>query len=237
MNEYRRLNIIMKILPAITTIFNWRKKVAEVKELGLEEVSLFLTLVNTKERRELFRLLRDTKISKVPFVHLRSDMTKDEIDYLIKNYHAEVFNTHTKKEFPYPIDYQRYKKMIYIENVYEPFDENEIKEFAGVCLDFSHLEDDKVFRPVIYKHNIEVIEKYGCGCNHISPAKKRFSFLEKGEVKYPKEQHPHFLKKLSEMDYLKRYPAKYFSKFMALEMENSIKEQLEARDYILKLLK
>lgn len=127
--------------------------------------------------------------------------------------------------------------MIYIENVYEPLDENEIKEFAGICLDLSHLEDDRLFRPATYNHNAELIKKYGCGCNHISPSKKRFSFLERGETKYPRNQHPHFLENLSELDYLKNYPEKYFGKFAALEMENSIKEQLEAKNYLCDILK
>ncbi|MDO8558752.1 MAG: hypothetical protein Q7R84_00260 [bacterium] len=224
----------MKILPAITTIFDWREKIEEVKSLGLEEVALFLTLVNFKERQEIFSLLKNTKI-KIPFVHLRSDMVKDEIDYLIRNYRTEAFNFHTKREFPYFSDYKRYRKMIYIENVYEPLDESEIKEFAGICLDLSHLDNDRLFRPDIYKHNIEMMEKYGCGCNHISPAEKP-SFLDKRGVEYTKNQHPHFLKNLSELNYLKNYPKKYFGKFAALEMENSIKEQLEARDYIINML-
>jgi len=229
------MNIIMRILPTITTIFDWREKIAEVGKLKLKEVSLFLTLVNLQERQELFRLLRDTKINKVPFVHLRSDMTREEIDYLIKHYHTEAFNIHTKREFPYFPDYVKYKDMTYIENVYEPLDENEIKEFAGVCLDFSHFEDDRLFRKATYKHNMEMIEKYGCGCNHISPF--RGPHLDRGEIKYRKKEHPHFLKKLSELDYLRNYPKKYFSEFIALEMENSIKEQLKVRDYIFKLLK
>lgn len=231
----------MKILPSITTIFDWREKVKEVKELRLKEVNLFLTCVNSKERAELYELLKKTKVEKIPFVHIRSDMTKDELDYLIKNYHTQAFNIHTKREFPYPHDYKQYRGMIYIENVYESLDEDEIKEFAGVCLDLAHLEDDRLFNPRFYERNVEIIEKYGCGCNHIAPVKNS-SFLSKGEVsvgekKYPKNKHPHFLEDLSELDYLKRYPARYFGKFVALEMENSIKEQLEARDYISKLLK
>lgn len=226
----------MNILPAVTTIFDWRGKIKEVKELGLKEIGLFLTSVNLKERGELFALLKNTEIEKIPFVHLRSDSKKDEIDYLIKNYHTEVFNIHTKREFPYFPDYKDYRKMIYIENVYEPLDEKELREFAGICLDFSHLENSRFFYPILYKHNINMIEKYGCGCNHISPSKDT-SILSRRGVKYPKNQHPHFLKALSELDYLKNYPAEYFGKFSALEMENSIKEQLEAKDYIINLFK
>lgn len=225
----------MKILPTITTIFDWRNKVKEVKELGLKEVSVFLTCVNPEERRELYLSLKDTKIKKIPFVHIRSDMKKEEMDYLIKNYHTKAFNIHTKREYPYPRDYKEYKNMIYIENTYEPFDEKELQEFAGICLDTGHLENSRIFKRDLYNINIKAIERRECGCNHIGPA-KNFSFFKKREVKYAKSGHPHFMKNLSELDYLKKYPQKYFGKFLALEMENTIKEQLKVKDYISKIL-
>lgn len=225
----------MKILPAVTTIFDWLSKLKEIKELNLKETALFLTCANPKERQEIYEFLKKTKIKKVPFVHIRTDMQMEEMDYLIKNYHTEAFNIHTKREYQYPADFEKYRKIIYIENTYEPFDEKEIKDFAGICLDTGHLENSRLFRPDMYKHNIKLIEKYGCGCNHIGPA-KNFSILLRKEVKYPLREHPHFLKNLNELDYLKKYPTEYFGKFIALEMENTIKDQLEARDYILKLL-
>ena len=228
--------VFMKILPSITTIFDWRGKIKEVKELGLKEVALFLTCVNFKERQELFSLLKDTKIISIPFVHIRSNNTSDELDYLIKNYHTEAFNIHTKNEYSYPPDYKKYKNMIYIENTYESLDEGELKEFAGICLDFGHMENSKLFTPDIYKHNAALIEKYGCGCNHLGPSKD-FSFFSKREVRYSRNGHPHTLKNLSELDYLSNYSDKYFGKFVALEMENIIKEQLEAKDYLYDIIK
>lgn len=224
----------MKILPAITTIFDWRSKLKEIKALNLREIALFLTCVNFKERQEMYSLLKETKVERIPFIHIRSDMVKDEFDYLIKNYKTKIFNIHTKREYPYPKDYKKYKNMIYIENTYNPLDEKEFREFAGICLDFGHLESDRLFRQDVYEHNVKLIDKFGCGCNHISPIKNTPS-LDRETEKFPRDRHPHTLKKLSELDYLKRYPVKYFGKFVALEMENSIKEQLEARDYIIKL--
>ena len=57
--------------------------------------------------------------------------------------------------------------------------------------------------------------------------------MQKGRVNYAS----HYLEDLSELDYLKKYPANYFSDFIAIELENSIKEQLEVKDYIIDLLK
>ena len=103
------------------------------------------------------------------------------------------------------------------------------KKFAGICLDLAHLESSRVFRPETYKHNIKIIEKYPCGCNHIGPS-KNYSLFDKKERK--EENHHHFLNNLSQMDYLKKYPQKYFSSFIALEVGNSIKEQLKIIDHI-----
>jgi len=46
----------------------------------------------------------------------------------------------------------------------------------------------------------------------------------------------HYFEDLSEFDYLKKYSINLFSDFCALELENTIKDQLRAKDYILNLL-
>jgi len=44
------------------------------------------------------------------------------------------------------------------------------------------------------------------------------------------------LEDFSELDYLRKYPKDYFSSLIALELENTIKEQLKAKEYILDIL-
>ncbi|MFH1423709.1 MAG: hypothetical protein ABIG29_02035 [Candidatus Nealsonbacteria bacterium] len=222
----------MQILPTITTITpgQWRQKLKEIKELKLKEVAVFPTCLDEKERKELFSLLEETDIKRIPLVHLRSDMALSELDYLVRVFKTEAFNIHTGREYPPLKDYGSYRKIIYIENTFEPFDEDEIKEFGGICLDFAHLENDRLFRKEVYKHNIKIIEKYPRGCNHISGSKD-FVFLNKGSH-YRDSAHPHFLKSLSELDYLQRYPLNYFSTLIALELENTITEQLKTKEYL-----
>jgi hypothetical protein len=41
---------------------------------------------------------------------------------------------------------------------------------------------------------------------------------------------------LADFDYLKNYPRKYFPPIIALELENSLKEQLQAKEYIEKIM-
>ena len=224
----------IKILPAITTTrgSNWREKLKEADDLRLEELALFPTALDKEERKELYSLLERISIKSIPFVHLRSDMELAELDYFIKKYGTKVFNTHTEKEYPFIYDYRDHRNMVFIENVYEPLDENEIKNFGGICLDISHLENDRRLHKENFDHDKEIIEKYPIGCNHVSAISEYTYVDESGNVRCA----PHYLKSLSQLDYLKKYPLKYFSPYIAIELENSLKEQLEARDYIKKLL-
>lgn len=237
----------IKILPTVTTISNldpaisdsnWRSKVREICDLNIEEVAIFPTCLDGEERKELYELLENSSVKRIPFVHLRGDMQIKEIEYLIKNYGTEVFNIHSEKEYSYPEDCLKFKEKICIENVYYPLDEEEIKKFSGVCVDFSHLENDRLLCKEKFKHNIQIIEKFSVKCNHISAIKKE-AWLD-SESKYDKHnvRHDfHYLKELSELDYLKNYPLKYFSRYIAIELENSIKEQLEIKRYLKKIIR
>ena len=223
------------LLPTITTITPgaWRKKIKEIKKLKLKEVALFPTCLNPQERQELYSLLKKTDVKRVPFVHLKTeDMPLAELDYLKKNFNVQVFNTHTQKEYAFCEDYQKYHHIIYIENTYAPLDEEEIKEFGGICLDFSHLENDRLQEPEKYKHNVKIIEKYLPGCCHISAVKKELKRDSDSQFKFSS----HHLSNLSELDYLKNYPLKYFAPYISIELENTIEEQLEGIKYIKKIL-
>ena len=220
-----------KILVSITTTqgSDWQGKIKEIEKLGLEEAALFPTCFERKERERLYALLLEAGIRNIPFVHIRNDMAPQELDYLIENFGAKAFNIHSNSEYPFIHDYAKHGKMIFIENVYSPLDEKEIKRFGGVCLDVSHLENDRLHEPEKYRHNLKVLEKYPIGCNHLSCFQNVPRRDENGYLRLDS----HFLEKLPEMDYLKNYPKKYFSDIVAIELENSIEEQLKVRDYLI----
>ena len=237
----------IKILPTVTTISNfdpaisnstWRNKIKEICDLNVKEIAIFPTCLNKEERKELYKLLENSPIKKIPFVHLRGDMQTKEIEYLIKNYGTEIFNMHSEKEYPYVKDHLKFREKICIENVYYPLNEKEVKNFLGVCVDFSHLENDRLLYKKKFEHNIQIVEKFSVKCNHISSFRKETRL--DSESKYDKcsiRYDFHYLKKFSELDYLKKYPLKYFSRYIAIELENSIKEQLEIKNYIEKIIK
>ncbi len=236
----------IRILPTVTTISNldptisdsnWRSKIEEICNLNIKEIAIFPTCLDKKERKELYKLLESSPVRKIPFVHLRGDMQAGEIEYLIKNYGTEIFNMHSEKEYPYPEDCLKFKEKICIENVYYPLDEEEVKKFSGICIDFSHLENDRLLYRKKFEHNLRVIEKFSVKCNHISSIKKEKRLDSESRYdKYNVRYDFHCLKKISELDYLKNYPLKYFSRYIAIELENSIKEQLEIKNYLEKII-
>lgn len=223
-----------KILVSITTTSDndWRARIRDANELGIEEIGFFPTCLGPNERQEFYKALLGSKIKSIPFCHLRNDMSVEEMDFLVEKYHTQVFNAHMEIEYPRVQDWSKYKKIIFIEFVYHKLDENELKEFGGICLDLSHLEDDRLLHKDRYEYNIKVLEKYPIGCNHISAVRKISRVDNIGEKRFDF----HRLDDLSELDYLEGYPKKYFSPFCAVELENSIPEQVKVRDYINKLI-
>ena len=89
----------------------------------------------------------------------------------------------------------------------------------------SHYIFHKKNYPKISKTTVDSVEKYKykIGCNHISSV-------------LPNDDSEHYLKKITELNYLTRIPRKYFSEYMCIELGNSIKEQLKFKKYIGKLL-
>lgn len=224
-----------KVFVSITTTrgSDWRKQIREIKKRGLEEAALFLTCLEKEGRKKLYGFLEKNKISNIPFVHIRNDMAPRELDYLIKNFKTEKFNIHTGREFPLICDYPRHRKKIFIENIYLPLDEEEVKSFAGICLDLAHLENDRVFEFKKFKHNLNILEKYPIGCNHISCFQETVHKDDRGHIRRDR----HFMSNISELNYLKKYPKRYFSDTIALELENDIETQLKARDCLLEIIR
>jgi len=213
------------ILPSIkpTEGSDWKKKIKEAEEL--DEVCFFLTCLERKEREEFYFLAR--KIKRAPFVHLRSDMGADEIELLKNNFGSKIFNIHTLREHPLEKDLSEFKKSIFIENIYFPLDEKELKEFGGICLDFAHLENDRILEKEKYQRNLSVIKNFPIGCCHISCVKKKPRLDHRNFLRYDSHQ----MGELKELDYLRGYKD-YFSGILAIELENSIEDQLKAIEYI-----
>ncbi len=230
----------IKILPTITTTYgsDWRNKIEEINKLGLEEIALFPTCLTEPDRKKLYALVEKSCIKRIPFVHIRSDMKIEELDLIVEHFGTEIMNIHSGGEFPFQYDYSKFSKFIYIENTYYPLREDEIAMFGGICLDFSHLENDRLQYPDVFKHNTGLFDKFPIGCNHISAIRRnvRLDTKRLRENQSGERYDYHLFEEFEEFDYLKKYPLKYFSKYISIELENSIQEQLKVKSYLIKLL-
>lgn len=230
----------IKILPTIVSRDGHHlEQLEEIIKLGLKEICLFPNYLELQERKNLYQLLEKSSVKTIPLVHLRNNMELWELEYFIKHYQTRFFNIHSpsRDQFKYPVlcDWKKYKHLIYIENgAMGTYKENEVKTYAGICIDFSHLEDARLIQPGDYRNNIGIIQKYPCGCAHIGAIKK-LKGLDPGST--ASVYSSHYFQEFSEFDYLKKYPRKYFPELIALELENSITEQLKAKEYIENLLR
>ena len=225
-----------EIYVSITTITNgWKKKISDINKLGIEKVALFLTGIdyNNIPKDYFFNLIEKSCIKEVPFAHIYENTSAKDIEYLKKRFKTTVFNIHSESEFPQKYDLSKYKKEIYLETLFKyPLNTAELNIYAGICIDISHMQIAKKDYPEVYKKNVEIINKYKCGCNHISSYKEN-GIEEANRIK----DSSHYFTELSQFNYLLNYPNSYFSKVLALELENDIQDQIRAKEYIFNLLK
>lgn len=222
-----------KLLPTITTLppigecNTWQEKIQEVQDLELKEASLFITGLNYGERQECYRLLEKTFLKKIPHVHLRDDVTPEELDYLTERFNTEIFNTHPTRERPLMYDWSRYQDKIYIENTKYIPEREELERFGGICLDFAHWENAILMGYSNYKILSELVEKYPIGCGHLSPIK---SSIE-GNLENKTDYHAHYVERMEEFDYLQKYQD-YLPFIISIEANNPIKDQLQIKEYV-----
>lgn len=230
-------NLFLTITTTLAS--DWRQKTKDIDRLNLKSVALFPTCLEKQERDELYNLLEKTKLQTIPFVHLREeDMGPDEIKYLTERWNCQVFNLHAKEKLLEENFLTDYRDKIYVENGVDSLDEKYIAKFAGICLDFAHLENDRRLRPEIYSANDTLLKKYKIGCAHVSAITNgTLRNREIGGGIKKKRCDLHLADEVSQFDYLKNYSTEMFPDYIALELENSLAEQLQFKHYISNLFK
>lgn len=99
-----------------------------------------------------------------------------------------------------------------------------VNKIGGLCIDLSHLWSAKYKHAKEFDKTNQDLKKYKVGCNHLNG------------YSYKYRVDTHFVRNNKQLDYLKEVPKKYFGKVILLEMQNSIKQQLEYKEYIIKIL-
>lgn len=218
--------IFKRIYVSVTTYrADWRKIVKDVRRLKISEISLFLTAVSSRERQYIYQALKNTSVKVIPHVHLKDDMKEWELDFLVSHFKTKVFSCHFQY-FEKFFKNSKYKRKIFIENNnrqariknLEPF-----KLAGGICIDLAHLVEFQEYSLKDYRLTCQAVKDYKVGCNHLS------AVLSDG-------QSWHYVKKLSELDYVLKIPKQFFSKYINLEVGNPIAEQFRFRDYLAKIL-
>lgn len=229
------------VLVCLTTIDDWRPKIQEIDKLGLTEIALFLTAIDFREREKLYEALSHTGIESIPCVHLRDDMTRSEIDHLIENYGSSHFNLHPTLLAAKMLEANPdLTDRIYIENLnsLKPIFFELANKAAGVCLDISHYEDFGVLQNCEgYDRFLEFLGSRKTGWSHISAISDKLSDNVSVADSQPiVEYNLHFLSDLHQMDYIKKHQ-EILPDVAAIELNNSLEEQLEISDYIRRLLR
>lgn len=205
----------------------WKKQLQEINKFRIKEIALFLTTLNCSQRKKLYKELEKSCVEKVKLVHIRGqDFTKPEIEYFYNRYKTRLFNCHEGefdrlyKKFP------RFRKNIVLELNYDNNIENKLEpnRMGGFCLDLSH------FKAAEERHSAE--------CGYVMKRLKNTKFKANHLNGYGKRNKTdlHFVTSKHQFDYLKELPKCLFGEVIALELENSIKKQLEFKEYLVKML-
>jgi len=217
----------MKIIPSITTS-NFEITDIQLKEIqnsDLREFGLFLTGMHFKEdRMNLMKKLKDLEDCVIPLVHIRVDSTPEELEFCLENFKTEWFNLHGihKDVLINNQELYEYRHYILAENS-RILTKLQLEHFAGICLDLSHFLEDLINRRNHVHEIKESLKMFPVYCNHISAVRK-------DQKNWYSE---HIGNYSSDFNYLKEIPKEYWGSCCScMELENSIKKQMEYIEYI-----
>lgn len=226
------------LVPSITTHSKrgstWREKAAEISTLGLRQVGLFVTGLHKAERMECYRILLGVKEHhdfSIPFVHAVSDMDDAEYAFLRYEFGTSWFNLHPLREFPLIHSLSdETRSFITIENscFVDPLTRDDLAGFAGLCIDISHLEDARLTNNTVYQHLLDLCAEFPVCANHISAIARPSSRVHRGQPQHS----THHLESPREMEYLNEAPRECVASLAALELENSLREQVSILEQV-----
>ena len=222
-------NFKNNILVSITgsTDKEWQSKLAEIEKYKITEVALFVEIFKRpKQRWNIYHALQKSCVKKIPFVHIREDVTKDELQFLQNNFKTKYFNIH-ETGFSILEKWRGFYKHLYLEmNYNNQVPRNvKVKKIGGFCVDLSHFKASEEkwgdeFKYILKRrHKKELFV-----CNHLNG------------YGYKTNKDVHTVTSLKQFEYLKTLPEFVFGKIIAIETFNSIKDQLKFRDHVVKLL-
>lgn len=220
----KRQNHPTKILVSITGSKNqhWQTELQEINEFNLNQVALFLECFTPEQRQLIYPALIRSCVKNIPLVHIRNDMLKSELEFLVKNFSSQYFTIH-EDSFTFIQNWSGFEKNLYLEMNTDNLVSQSVKiqKIGGFCVDLAHFKISVTAKTQEAEYILQRkdISRY-FACNHLNGYDpKRNTDL-------------HTITSLQDFDYLKTLPKFLFSKVIAIETENSIKEQIDFRDYL-----
>lgn len=201
---------------------DWQGKLKEIDNYGLEQAALFLSRFERPERAKIYQALLDSKVKEWPLIHMRNDMDQEELRLLDKHFHVRFFNFH-ESGFMFLNRWPNFHHKILLEtntdNILSPL--VQVERIGGFCIDLAHFKATQINKTKEYKYTMSYRDRPELFvANHLG------GYDEQANADL------HHIGDLSEFNYLKELPSFIFSPLIALELENSIAEQLSFRDYL-----
>lgn len=224
----------MRIIPGLTTTRQERIPafLNDLRRSSVREIACFPTCLTVDERPALYRELETIDGLTIPHVHVRTDFTGSELDYLSDRFGTLLFNIHpARSTHPFGEIPATWRSRFFIENVAVVPEASELSCVGGLCPDFAHLESARCLGVDGYERAMRShFETYPVGCCHVSA-------IRVGEPNdWNGAWDHHAYTELSNFDYLLRYRDRFPDSWVSLELENCLAEQLAAAAYIRALL-
>lgn len=200
-------------------------KFNEINNLGIAEAALFWECHDRKTRDSLYPLLLKSNLKRIPFIHIREDVTEDEIEFFKATYKTVYFNIH-EDHFKLLKNWQKNFKNLYLEMNFDGDISKEVKvrRVGGFCVDLAHFKSAIARGAKEAHYVISKKDKMSFECNHL------------GGYDEELKKDVHYADSLRRFDYLTTLPKFVFGKVIALEIDNPIAEQIKFKDYIAGIL-
>jgi len=214
---------------------HWQSKLSEIEKYKIIKAALFLECFKQSQRQKIYQALLGSAIKSIPLVHIRNDMTRQELKFLSENFGSQYFTIH-EDSFKALAKWRGYYKKLFLELNTDNFVSEivDVEKIGGFCVDLSHFKAAEQkwsheFTYIISQNNknnkkIKKNKQFLFACNHLNG------------YSYKKNTDLHTVNSFQDFDYLKTIPKFLFGQVIALECNNSITEQLKFKQYLVKML-
>ncbi len=202
------------------------EKIDEVKKREISKIALFFQYLSSEERKKIYKKLKETEIKEIPLVHIGEGVEKDEVKFLFEKYKSRYFTIH-ENDFLHLSNWRGFYDHLFLEMSTDNIVDKsvDVEKIGGFCVDLAHYQKQKDRKTIDYEYVYNRRSKKTLfRCNHLSG----YSSQEMEDM--------HYVNSVNDFNYIKNLPDFVFGGIIAIEVNNSIKEQLKFKKEIEKTL-